>query len=378
MLRRKSDTIWAMSQQIIQPFKVSFSAKEINEFLDRAREILAVGMLIPGKNNIELENIFAKFVGVKYAVAVSSGAAALEIIYRCLNLSNSEILVPANTNYATVETTIRANANPVLYDSDLFPDFESINKTISKKTKALVIAHIGGYITPQIDKLELFCRKNKIYLIEDASHAHGSRYGNKSAGSFGIASAFSMFATKVITTSEGGVILTNKQQIRDFALTCRDQGKDKEGTKNVLFGSSWRMSELHAALGIVQMKHISSYLKRNNEIINHYKTNIKQDRISIPPDENTYYSGYKFIIHLPNNKDKESLKTYLLKNNIKPAKGVYDIPIHLQPVFSELNRDKYPRAEHFAKTHVCLPIWKGMKEKEVERVVEIVNKWSTT
>lgn len=366
-----------MNQKIIQPFKVNFSEDEINDFLERAKEILSQGTLIPGKNNAELESLFSSFIGVKYAVAVSSGTAALEIIYRCLKLENSEVLIPSNTNYATAEAALRAGAIPIFYDSDLYPDFNSIQKTINKKIKAVIIVHIGGYITPEIEIIKSFCKEKNIYLIEDSSHAHGSRYRGKYAGSFGIASAFSMFATKVITTSEGGIIVTNEKKIRDLAYVYRDQGKDKAGLRNIIFGSSWRMSELHAALGLVQVKNLSNYLKRNNEIIDYYKTNIRRDRIFIPFDADTYYSGYKFIIQLPNNKERETLRTYLIKNNIKPAKCVYEIPIHLQPVFSELNHGKYPRAENFAKTHLCLPIWKGMINSEVKKVVEVVNRWST-
>lgn len=365
-----------MIQPVVKPFRISFSEREVNKFLSLAKEILVQGKLIPGKNNLELEKLFADLIGARFGVAVNSGSSALEIIARSLGLANKEVLIPSNTNYATAEAIIRAGALPVLYDSDIYPDFINIRELITNKTKAIVIVHIGGYITPQIKDIQKFCQKNRLYLIEDASHAHGSKYENRPAGSFGIASAFSMFATKVITTSEGGIIVTNDEKIRDRSLVYRDQGKDKTGLRSIVFGGSWRLSELHAALGVVQMQHLANYLKRNNEIITYYKTHIIQNKISIPFDRNVYYSGYKFIMLLPSREDRDSLKKHLLKKNIVAAKGVYEVSLHQQPVLKKLNQCKYPKAERFSQTHLCLPIWKSMSNAEIKRVVAAVNEWS--
>jgi dTDP-4-amino-4,6-dideoxygalactose transaminase len=361
---------------LIKPFSVSFSPDEIDDFIIRAKDILTKGALIPGKNNLELEDSFTKLVGAKYATAVSSGTSALEIIYRSLKLQGAEVLVPANTNYATLESVIRAGARPVLYDSNLYSDLASITNRCSNKTRAVVVVHIGGYISPEIHEIKSFCHKNHIRLIEDASHAHGSKFRGVSAGLFGAANAFSMFATKIVTTSEGGLIVTNNKNVKNICDVFRDQGKDRHGTKNIVFGSAWRMSELHAALGAVQIKHLPQYLKRNNSIVKSYAENILQDKITIPFNEDTYYSGYKFVALTANPKQKKGLQNFLLKNDIKPGKGVYDIPLHLQPIFRTMFHVKYPKAEKFANTHVCLPIWKGLSDKEVDKVIDVVNKWS--
>ena len=124
------------------------------------------------------------------------------------------------------------------------------------------------------------------------------------------------------------------------------------------------------------MQHLTNYLRRNNEIITYYKTRIIQNKISIPFERNVYYSGYKFIMELPSRENRDSLKKYLLKKNIMTAKGVYEVPLHQQPVLKKLNQRKYPKAERFSQTHLCLPIWKGMRNSEIERVVTTVNEWS--
>lgn len=362
-------------KNLIQPFKVSFSKEEIKFFLSRAESALFEGSLIPGKNNAELEKKFAEFIGAKYAVTVSTGTTALEVIFRIFELANYEVLVPANTNYATAEAAIRAGAKPVLYDSDIFPDFENIKTQITSVTKAIVLVHIGGYISPEIEKIVDYCKQHNLLLIEDASHAHGSQYIKKSAGTFGHASAFSMFATKILTTSEGGIIVSNNQKVRRLGLIYRDQGKDTEGIRNIVFGSAWRMSELHAALGLAQMPNAAKCIRRNNEIVNFYIQHLDQSKLEIPYDANAYYSGYKFVVLARSHKDRESLKSFLVENDIKPGKGIYDVPLHQQPALSSLNLSKYPKSEKFAKTHLCLPIWKGLSDKEVEKVVDAVNQW---
>lgn len=365
-------------QEPIQAFKVRFSESEISTFLESAKDIVSSGALIPGKYNAKLETEFASFVGTEFATAVGTGTIALEVIFRCLDLQKTQVLVPANTNYATAEAVISAGAQAVLYDSGLYPELANIKKVVTEQTKALVVVHIGGYITPEIEAIQKYCEDNNIYLIEDASHAHGSKYRQRSAGQFGIASAFSMFATKVITTSEGGIITTNNKEIASLGKVYRDQGKDSDGIHNIVAGSSWRMSELHAALGDVQMKHARDYTDRNNTIAKYYKANITaSNRLLVPIENEGYYSGYKFILIAKNEKDRDSLENYLVENNIRPGKKVYDIPLHLQPALSFLNRGQYPIAENFASTHLCLPLWKGLTDDEMKRVVECVNHWLT-
>lgn len=358
------------------PFKVQFTKDEIAEYLQKVEEIVTSGYLIPGKYNTELETLFAKLVGSKYAVTLITGTTALEVIYRSLDVAGKEVLVPANTNYATAEAVIRAGGKVVLYDSDLFPDFEDLQKRVTKQTRAIVVVHIGGYITPEIKKIATFCKKNNIFLVEDASHAHGATYKNRHAGTFGVAGAISLFATKIVTSSEGGVLVTNKKTMKQLGTIFRDQGKARDGIHNIIFGSAWRMSELHAALGIVEMKTIHHILKRNNEIVLYYKNNINSDKITIPYDKDTYYSGYKHIILLKTHKQRQALTKFLFEHGIKAGKNVYDIPLHLQPALPFDKKHRFPRAEKFAKTHLCLPIWKGMTDEEVKKVVDVVTTWT--
>jgi len=366
------------NMETIKPFRVAFSDEEVEEFLTRARNVLESGHLIPGTNARLFEEGFRRIVEAKYATTVASGTAALEIIFRSLGLNGTDVLAPANTNYATVEAIMRAGGRPVLYDAGLYPDPDSIERAVTAKSRAVVVVHIGGYISPSINDIVSFCRDREILLIEDAAHAHGSRYKGRSAGTFGTAAAFSTFATKVITTSEGGVVVTDSQHVRDLALVYRDQGKDEAGTRNVLFGSAWRMSELHASLGVVQLCRFDKRLQRNNQIIDRYVSEIDRENIEVPYDIEAVYSGYKFIVLLSDTRKRNSLKSHLLETGIEPAKGVYDVPIHRQPALDAIAHGSYPAAEKFADTHLCLPMWHGLTDEEVGRVIAEVNRWAVS
>lgn len=166
---------------------------------------------MPGANNEDLEQAFASLTGAEFAVAVSSGTAALEIAFRCLDLTGKMVLLPANTNYATAEAALRAGCHIILYDAGLYASCEAIKAAWVPGVAAVVVVHIGGYLSPGLPEIVDFCDISGVKLVEDASHAHGARLGGLAAGTFGEVAAFSMFATKVVTTGEGGILTTAKK-----------------------------------------------------------------------------------------------------------------------------------------------------------------------
>lgn len=359
----------------IAAYRVQFSDREIEEFLGRARSILSSGWLIPGAHNAELEQRFAEFIGVSYATTVASGTAALEIGFRCLGLVDAAVLVPANTNYATAEALLRAGGRPVLYDSDLYADVRSIEAVWTRDIAAVVVVHIGGYLAPCLPVIRRFCDERGLFLIEDASHAHGATLQGKPAGTFGDVAAFSLFATKVVTTSEGGMLVTSDARVAADSVRYRDQGKADDGVHHIVFGSAWRMSELHAALGLVQMDNLESNLARANEIAARYTAGIVHPWVHVPCHPEARCSGHKFVIVTPDNTARESLKTHLLGHGIRYGKGVYDVPLSRQPALRFGVGQRCPKAERFAASHLCLPMWKGLTDAEVDQVIEVVNHW---
>jgi dTDP-4-amino-4,6-dideoxygalactose transaminase len=332
--------------------------------------------LIPGVNNAELEQRFAEFIGGLHAVAVASGTAALEIVLRALGLGGSTVLVPANTNYATAEAELRAGCRLVLYDSGLCPDLDAIEAAGAQDAAALIVVHVGGYLSPELPAIRLWCAERGVLLVEDASHAHGAALDGQHAGTFGVAAAFSMFATKVLTTGEGGLITTADRDLAEDCRRYRDQGKADDGLHHVAFGSAWRMSELHAALGVVQLDGLAAGLDRVNRLVHRYVEGIDHPGVWVPHDPAVRYSGHKFIVRTEDRSARASLRDHLYGKGIRTAKGVYEVPLHRQPVLRLGAGQSFPLADAFAATHLCLPMWKGLTDADADRVIEAVNGWT--
>jgi perosamine synthetase len=362
--------------ELVVPFKVAFSRGEVEQFLVRARAALESGWLIPGPNNAELEQRFAEFIGGSLAVAVASGTAALEIVLRAFGLGGSAVLVPANTNYATAEAALRAGCRPVLYDAGLYPELREIEAACVADVAALIVVHVGGYLSPELPAVRAWCDRRGIRLIEDASHAHGARLHDQCAGTFGAASAFSMFATKVMTTAEGGMITTADPQLAADCCRYRDQGKAGDGVHHAVFGSAWRMSELHAALGVVQLDGLARSLDRANRLVGRYVACIEHPGVLVPYEPAVRYSGHKFIVATADATARDSLRAHLHGNGIRSAKGVYEVPLHRQPILDLGVGQPFPLADRFAASHLCLPMWKGLTDADADRVIEAVNGWA--
>ena len=199
-------------------------------------EILASGMLTLGPYTRQFEAAFAAAhsrpgaapADIPHAVAVSSGTAALEIALRYVGVSGRDVVVPANTFYATAAAAARAGGRPVFADMDpatfaLSP--ETLAAALTPRTAAVVVVHVGGLISPDLDELRRMCAERGIALVEDAAHAHGSTCDGQFAGTFGTAAAFSFYPTKVVTCGEGGMVLTSSADCADEARIYRDQGK---------------------------------------------------------------------------------------------------------------------------------------------------------
>jgi dTDP-4-amino-4,6-dideoxygalactose transaminase len=357
--------------KIIPSLKILFTSDEKNYIKNNISRVLDSGCLTLGKYTKELENNFKKVATTKHALAVNSGTTALEIIFRVIGVNKKDVLIPSNTNFATAIAAVSAGAKPIFYDGGIFPDLKSIRNKITPKTKAVVVVHIGGFIDDNIFEIKKICKRRGIYLVEDAAHAHGSEINRARAGSIGDFGAFSFFPTKVITTCEGGMIVTSDNKFIQKAEIYRDQGKDASGIRNVLLGNSWRMSEVEAIIGLSQLKNFPKDTEHRREIINLYYKKLNKLPIKFP-DTSCKPSGYKVIILLNNKEETKELKNFLKKRHISTGKGVYDIPLHLQPVFKKFNKSKLLLSEKFSETHICLPIWRFMKKQEVKRVCDAI------
>lgn len=338
---------------------------------------LQSGSLTLGPYTRELEEAFRARHDADYAVAVNSGTSALEIVLRSLGVDGSEVIVPTNTFFATAAAVLHAGGVPRL--ADVSPDtlalsVESLEAAITDATVGVVLVHIGGAITPDTPAIAELCRKRGLFLFEDAAHAHGSKYSGRPAGSFGIAGAFSFYPTKVITSGEGGMIVTGEERIRDDAVIYRDQGKAGFlGGDHVRLGYAWRMSELHAAVGVVQLRRLDEFIRNRRSIAAFYDQRLAEiDGISplaVHPDSDSNY--YKYIAMLDPGIVRADLKDLLRKEHGVSMSGeVYAAPLHFQPVFEGLQKGQLTIAEDVCARHVCLPIHSDMTAEEASYVIE--------
>jgi len=359
--------------------KIVFSEEDKEEILFRIKEVLSNGQLTLGKYGKEFEEIFSKYVGAKYAITVNSGTSSLEIPLRCLGIKDYSVIVPTNTFAATAFAVHHAGGKIQFADcgSDYCLNPESLLKHIRPDTKAVILVHIGGNIGENVSEIRKICEEKRIHLIEDAAHAHGSSFEDRMAGTFGIANSFSFYPTKVMTSGEGGMIVTDNEELYKRALQLRDQGK-KEFYSNeiVCMGNNWRMGEINAIIGLQQLKRLEKFLEDRRKIAAIYDRRLEEiDKITplkIPKNSKSNY--YKYIAILQHGIDRIKLKKDLKeKFNISLSGEVYDTPLHLQPIFKQICGTKegdFPIAEDLCSRQICLPIFATMTEEQANYVID--------
>ncbi|MDC1302900.1 DegT/DnrJ/EryC1/StrS family aminotransferase [Pelagibacterales bacterium] len=352
----------------ISPFYLDLSTEEKIKLKSIFGEILDSGQLILGKYTDKFESEFANYVETKYAVSLNSGTSALEALLIYYNVKGKKIAVPTNTNFASVVTIIRNGGTPIFLDMDpeyFLPTLENLKYLYKKyQIDGVMWVHIGGIISPEFCEIVKFCRDNSILLIEDCAHAHGSTLRGKKAGSFGDGGAFSFFPTKVMTTIEGGMITTNNEKLANIAKSLRNQGK-RDGNFGGLhydMGSSWRISEIAAAMGIVQLNKLDEMIGRRALGVNILSKVL--DNLSVSYCSTSHMdtaSHYKFICKLESEKEVINLKKIGKKEGIVFGGGVYDIPCHNHPVFSDIKYldEEVKNSEEWCKRQACPPITSG-------------------
>jgi perosamine synthetase len=357
--------------------KIQFLPEDRAWIADRIQEVLASGQLTLGKYGAEFETEFARLCGVRHAVAVNSGTSSLEIILRSLGVEGKKVLVPTNTFFATAAAVVHAGGIPVLIDMDpesfaVHP--EIVEKSLTPGTIGIIVVHIGGIVSAQMPALVRLAKAKGLWLVEDAAHAHGSSFQSISAGAFGIAGSFSFYPTKVMTSAEGGMIVTNDDRLAEESRIYRDQGK-KSFMENahVRMGYNWRMSEPHAIIGLKHLQRLPSMLADRQAVASIYNRELAALEnlytLKVPKDGICNY--YKYIAVLKEKRNRKELKVKLrAEYGVSLAGEVYEEPLHQQPVFEKYATGSLPVAEDLCARHICLPVFSGMQESEAHQVLQ--------
>ncbi|MBI3636419.1 MAG: DegT/DnrJ/EryC1/StrS aminotransferase family protein [Candidatus Rokubacteria bacterium] len=348
-----------------------FPDDDRREILAAIDEVLRSGQLTLGRHGQAFEEEFAKFVGVRHAIAVNSGTSSLEIIFRALGLDGGEVVVPTNTFVATAAAVIHAGGRVRFADVDpstLCLDAQRLETALTPATKGVVVVHIGGMIAPDMERIQRVCREHGLWLVEDAAHAQGATYLGRQAGAFGVAGSFSFYPTKVMTSGEGGMIVTDDDRIAEEARIYRDQGKAGfYANVHTRLGYNWRMSEIHAIVGLSQLRRLPEFIDARRRVAAVYDKELAAiDGIEplIPP-RGSYANYYKYVAFLRRPVDRAQLKKTLREAYGVPLTGeVYELPCHKQPVFEALAKSTLPDAEAACAAHVCLPVSPRMTVEE--------------
>ena len=336
----------------------------------------------------EFERIVAEYVGMRYCVSFNSGTSALHAIMLAYNIGpGDEVIIPSFTFIATANAPLFVGAKPVfadIEDSTFGLDPEDVKRKITKRTRAIMPIHYGG-LPCRIRELKEIAEDHKILLIEDAAESLGASIDHRKVGSFGDAAMFSFCGNKVITTGEGGVIVTNSREIYKRLKMIRSHGRSEfhpstDGSMDyVILGYNWRVSSIIAALGISQMRKIDRIIEMRREKAEYMTRNLSEiDMIETPNAPNGYFHIYQmYTIRVKGDKEmRDALKNYLAEKNI--TSKIYFKPVHLTRLYMEkfgLRRGYLPVTESISDRVLTLPLYPTMTVKEMEYIVKSVKEF---
>ena len=369
-------------QAIAERRKVSgarplFHEEDVPELLARLENIIRGGRLIFGENTRAFEEGFRKHCGTQHAVSVNSCTTALEIAMRFFGVKGREVIVPTNTFASCVKAVMYAGGTPVLADMNpetFCLDTEDTISRINANTAGIIVVHIAGLVYPEMDRLRDECRQRGLFLIEDASHAHGATIDERPAGGLADVACFSFYPTKIMTTGTGGMITTDNAELAAYARSVRHHGQGESLESIVNLGNDWFMDEMSAAMGLYQLKRLQENVDHRNEIVESYRRQLSGiDWIRAPLyPENLRHAYYKFPVMLAADVNKKKLREIMLDEYQIELGSIYDPPCHMHPIFQkELGcyEGMFPRAEAALRNQICLPVHAAITEEDVTAVI---------
>ncbi|MEM3512104.1 MAG: DegT/DnrJ/EryC1/StrS family aminotransferase [Candidatus Jordarchaeales archaeon] len=327
---------------------------------------------------MEFERLFSSFLGVKYAVAVSSGTAALHASLLAIDVRpGDEVIVPSFTFSATCNVVLHVGAKPVFVDIDLDtytmnPD--EIKKTLTPKTKAIIPVHLYGHPADMKPIMEV-AEEEKIYVIEDATQAHGAEYNGVKVGGIGHLGCFSFYPTKIITTGEGGMVATNDEELAEKIRMIRNQG-ERGDYVTTLLGHNWRLPEMNAAIGVAQMRRINEFLAKRRRNANRLTELLREVKELVLPFEKgkARHAWNIYTVRLRDERvRRDDVVSFLRKRGVG-ATVYYPVPVHRTKLYIERGYSNVflPGTELASKTVFSLPVHPSMTEEDVETVASAV------
>ncbi len=340
-------------------------------------DVLSSGQLSQGPKVAEFEKAFAAYQGAKHGVATSNGTTALMAAMMAHNIGpGDEVIIPSFSFFATASCVLSVGAKAVFADIDpntfcLSP--ESAEAAITPRTKAIMPVHLYGQ-PADMPAFEALCQKHGLVLLEDAAQAHGAAIGERRVGTWGTAS-FSFYPTKNMTTTEGGMILTNDDEIARKLRMIRAQGMNTQYYHEVV-GYNFRMTDMAAAIGMVQLGRLPEWTCKR--VGNAIYFNERIESVKTPFLTEGYTHVYhQYTVRVPDGVDREAVTKRLNEKGVG-VRVYYPLPIHRQPVFQNMNGGGYkevvlPETEKATSQVFSLPVHPLLTEEELAYIVQEVN-----
>mgnify|MGYP001594115353 FL=1 len=334
-----------------------------------------------GKYLKDFEEKFAKFLGVKHAITTTNGTTALHLAILALGIKKGdEVILPSHTMMSSAAAIVYTGATPVLVDVERDSwnmDVSQIEEKISKRTKAIMPVHIYGHPV-DMDPIIALAKKYHLYIIEDAAESTGAEYKRKLTGTLGDIGCFSFYANKIITTGEGGMMVTNNDKIANHARLLKDMAHSPQ--KRFLhkeIGFNFRMTNLQAALGVAQLEEVKKYIQKKRWMAALYNEELSKIKGLTLPIEHSWaknvYWMYGILVEKEFGVTRDEFMKKLLEMGIDTR--TFFIPMHKQPALKQLGLfkgEKYPVSDEIGRRGLYLPSGLALTEKQIRIVCKTI------
>ena len=342
-----------------------------------------------GKYIEEFEKAFSKFCNAKYGIACSNGTAALHLALESLGIKKGdEVIIPSFTMIATANAVIYTGAKPVLIDSENETwnmDVSKIEEKITKNTKAIIVVHIYGHPI-DMDVVLKIAKKYNLFVIEDAAEAHGAEYKGKRVGSIGDIGCFSFYGNKILTTGEGGMVVTNSEKLAERAKLLRNHAFGMPRFIHNELGFNYRLTNVQAAIGLAQTERADYLVNRRRENAKFYNSLLKDIPGIITPIEKSWAKNVYWMYSILIDEKKFGMNKNQVMEALK-AKGIetrsFFLPMHKQPVYAK-NDDrfpdingKYPVSESLFERGLYLPSGSSLTKEQIKTVADALKSLRT-
>ena len=361
---------------------IPINAPQIGEEeIEAVIKVLKSGTLTSGLGNgpnvVKFEKAFAEFVKSKYAIAVNSGTAALHAALLAIGISRGdEVILPSFTFVATAEMIVLAGAKPVFVDIN--PETytiepSKIEEAITNKTKAIIPVDLYG-LSADMKAIREIADKHDLKIIEDAAQAHGALYIGEPPGKFADIACWSFYASKNMTTGEGGMITTNDDELAEKLRCIRSHG-EREKYHSEMLGHNYRMPEIEAAIGYIQLKKLPSFLEKRRRNAEQLTKKLERcDELLLPREPEGYrHSWYLYTVRLKNaNANRRDAFVNELRKHGIGAAVYYHTPIHMMSFYRRFGAYRLPETELAAQQVLSLPVHPGVSEEQIDFIAETV------